>query len=91
MNRKELPAVYSKVESVRQPAGVILVDGQTVADTLQCVHCNRHWIPIKGSGRKRGFCRECMGPLCGSKECMTCVPFEKKLEDQERRFKQAQR
>lgn len=64
---------------VRKPAGAILLDGQVVADTLQCVHCNAHWIPQPGSGIVRGFCRNCMGPVC-SAACAACVPFERKLD-----------
>ncbi len=66
---------------VSQPAGFILsADGTTVADTLQCVHCINHFVVVKGSGRRHGFCRKCMGPLCGEKACFTCVPWEKKME-----------
>ncbi len=49
-------------------------------DTLQCVHCQKHWIVEPGSGRQRGWCLKCNGPLCGAQKCMTeCVPFEKKI------------
>jgi len=66
---------------VSQPDGFILAaDGTTVADTLQCVHCNNHFVVTKGSGRRRGFCRNCMGPLCGEKACFTCVPYEKQMD-----------
>ena len=65
-------------------AGVVLIDGQQVADTLCCVHCNRHWIVQRGSGITRGFCTNCMGPTCGHKKCDGCYPLEKKLEDYEK-------
>ena len=49
-------------------------------DTLQCVHCMQHWMVEPGSGRRRGWCTRCSGPLCGAEECMkNCVPFEKKV------------
>lgn len=60
--------------------GYFLVDGIEVAATRQCVHCNRHFLSVKGSGTRRGFCRNCMGITCGRKACDHCLPFEKKLE-----------
>lgn len=57
-------------EYLRKPHGFVFVDGREVAQTLQCVHCGKHWIPIRGSGIKRGFCQKCMGPLCGSASCL---------------------
>jgi hypothetical protein len=74
-----VPAGF-EAESIRKPNGAIMIDGMHIADTLQCVHCGMHWIPVKGSGRIRGFCTKCGGPTCGSHECMKCVPFEKKLD-----------
>ena len=50
------------------------------AGTLQCVHCGCHWIPVKGSGKVRGFCERCNGPVCG-RECAKCVPNEQMLEN----------
>ena len=60
--------------------GTIALDGKCVADTLQCCHCNKHFIVEKGSGNRRGFCMHCMGPTCGDYLCDTCIPFEKKLD-----------
>ncbi|KKM94628.1 hypothetical protein LCGC14_1196420 [marine sediment metagenome] len=54
--------------------------GMVEHETLQCVHCQRHWVKQPGSGNKRGFCRNCMGPLCGDEKCGPCIPFEKKLD-----------
>lgn len=68
---------------VKNPSGHIIMDSIVVADTLQCVHCGSHWIPMKGSGRVRGFCTKCNGPVCGIK-CAVCIPFEKKLDIAER-------
>jgi len=70
--------------TVRRPAGEILIvrpEGPPVSmDTLQCVHCMKHWIVQPGSGRRRGWCTNCNGPLCGGEKCFTCVPFLKKVE-----------
>lgn len=57
-------------------------DGKVVeTPTMQCRHCGQHWIMLPGSGRERGWCTKCMGPLCGKKECMDqCLPFEKRLD-----------
>jgi hypothetical protein len=69
--------------TVRKPSGTIIIvgDGPVVEhDTLQCVHCMKHWIVQPGSGRRRGWCTHCNGPLCGDKKCFTCVPFMKKIE-----------
>ena len=69
-----------KVESVRSPHGGCMLDGVHVADTLTCCHCGFVWIPMKGSGRKRGFCLKCMGVTCGRSECLDCLPQEKFLD-----------
>ena len=65
---------------LRKEHGGVVVDGRQVADTLQCVHCGRHWVPEPGSGKVRGFCRCCMGPTCGAQKCDACLPFEKRLD-----------
>jgi len=64
----------------RTPKGSIIIGGQEVAQTLMCVHCGHHWIPVHGSGATRGFCRNCMGPTCGHQVCDTCFPYEKQIE-----------
>lgn len=69
--------------TVKKPAGTIIIvgDGPTIErDTLQCVHCMKHWVVQPGSGRRRGWCTRCNGPLCGAQECFTCVPFIAKVE-----------
>jgi len=76
MTRLRTP--YADAQAVRQPSGQMLIGEATVADTLQCVHCNAHWAVVRGSGRIRGFCRRCMGPVCGP-QCAACVPFEQRL------------
>ena len=71
-------------EFVQKPSGYIVVDGQEVAHTLQCRHCGTHWIPMKGSGRVRGFCTKCNGVLCGADHCMRYhVPQEAMLDFQD--------
>lgn len=73
-----------EAQSERKPSGAIIVEGMHVADTLKCVHCGHVWIPIKGSGRVRGWCNSCGGVTCGRAECNACYPFEKKLDDYEK-------
>lgn len=48
--------------------------------TLQCVHCGRHWQVRPGSGKTRGFCSNCNGPVCGP-SCAKCVPQEQMLDN----------
>lgn len=71
------------VKFERKYDGVIIVDGMEIAHTMQCCHCNRHFVSVKGSGKIRGFCRNCMKITCGKPQCDICVPFEKKLEKYE--------
>ena len=63
-----------------RPDGVIIAGGDEIAHTLQCAHCQRHFISMRGSGKLRGFCTKCMAVTCGNANCNECVPFEKKLE-----------
>lgn len=71
---------YEDAASVRKAAGAILLDGQHVADTLQCCHGGEHWVVRRGSGIRRGFCMSCQKPTCGKPACDPCIPFEKKLD-----------
>jgi len=64
----------------RKPSGYILLDDKEVAATLQCCHCGGHFVSIKGSGKKRGFCMCCMRVTCGAAGCDHCVPFDRRLE-----------
>jgi len=52
-------------------------------DTLQCVHCGKHWFVEVGSGRERGWCGRCMGVTCGEKPCLVCIPLMKAIEESE--------
>jgi hypothetical protein len=69
----------------RENGEVHLIDREngrvTTAPTLQCVHCGCHWTPQPGSGRVRGFCMECHGPLCGKPGCAHCVHWQQKLDN----------
>jgi hypothetical protein len=64
---------------ISSPAGTL------EADTLQCCHCNAHYVVRPGSGKRRGFCTLCSAVTCGAPACAPCVPFEKKLDEFERR------
>lgn len=50
------------------------------AATLCCCHCGGHWLPQPGSGKERGWCRNCAGYVCGP-GCVECVPVEVMLEN----------
>jgi len=67
----------------RRSAGHTIVStdaGEIIeAATLQCVHCGGHWQVQPGSGKLRGFCFRCNGPVCGP-GCAECVPMEAMLE-----------
>lgn len=70
--------------TVRKPAGYILIVSPDAprfeADTLQCVHCGKHWMVVRGSGIRRGFCTKCGGVTCGAHRCETqCEPEEIKV------------
>ena len=84
---QEAPSV--KRVTVRRPDGYVSIVGpeglEMEGDTRQCVHCQMHWRVEVGSGKLRGFCHNCMGPLCGKQKCMTeCIPAEKMIEAMER-------
>jgi hypothetical protein len=66
--------------TARKPAGYIRIDvpdGKPIEhDTLQCVHCEAHWVVQPGSGRRRGWCTKCNGPVCGQHNCWSCLPAD---------------
>lgn len=72
--------LLTHIQSVRNPHGGIMLDGQHVADTLRCCHCGVMWIPVKGSGIERGYCLKCMDVTCGPKCAGSCIPLEKRIE-----------
>jgi len=51
--------------------------------TVQCVHCGAHFPVVPGSGKVRGFCQNCNGPVCGP-ACAACVPTDLLLENIEK-------
>ena len=51
--------------------------------TIQCRHCGRHWVPSPGSGKVRGYCARCNGPVCGPRCGGKCVPVEAWLDNVE--------
>lgn len=69
-----------RAKAVRNPKGHMIVDGAVVADTLQCCHCGGHWVPVHGSGRRRGWCMSCGSPTCGARQCDECVPTDLLLQ-----------
>lgn len=73
---------YQDAQAVHKPSGAILLDGQHVADTVQCVHCAGHFVMLKGSGVERGWCLNCGGVFCGP-QCARCRPFERWLDQVE--------
>lgn len=66
---------YSNAKHEPHPHGIVLVNGQEVAHTLQCPHCGGHFISRKGSGHRRTFCMKCMAVTCGKHACDACQPF----------------
>jgi len=71
---------FGDVQYERHPGGAFIIDGIEVGHTVQCCHCNGHFLSMRGSGARRGFCMRCMKTTCGKKTCDSCIPFEKKLE-----------
>lgn len=69
-----------------RPSGWLFgsIDGKVVVEveTAQCVHCGGHFPLRPGSGRVRGYCANCAGPVCGP-QCAACVPTEVLLENLE--------
>lgn len=72
---------------VRKPSGAMLYThldgvGDSNEDTVQCVHCDAHWVIQPGSGKQRGFCMNCGGVTCGKELCETqCRPREQLIEE----------
>lgn len=70
--------------SNKGPGGYIIIsspDAETIErETMQCVHCGKHWVYKPGSGTERGWCMKCDGVTCGAQECNACVPLEARIE-----------
>ena len=56
-------------------------------DTFTFHHCNAIQLIRPGSGTQRGYCFRCNKPTCGKEGCLTCVPFERRLEEVEQRYR----
>ena len=75
-----------KQHTILRPHGYMIMTGPggavIEADTLQCVHCGRHWAVSPESRRMTGYCHTCNGPVCSAR-CAECVPAEQQLENME--------
>ena len=56
-------------------------------DTFTCPHCNGVCFIRPGSGTQRSYCFRCSLPTCGKERCMSCIPFERKMEEMEARYR----
>ena len=61
--------------------------GMLERDTFTCVHCNRiiHVKPFAPMDEFGSMCRNCMGMTCPTCASGPCIPFEKKLDEAEKR------
>jgi hypothetical protein len=64
----------------RHAHGAFIVDGIEVGNTLQCPHCNAHFLSIRGSKKRRAFCTRCGAVTCGKDTCDACIPFEQRID-----------
>ena len=82
--------IDGQTSTARRPKAYVTISdpetGTQEFDTLMCMHCQYHWRVIPGSGRKRGWCAPCNGPLCGKEQCLTsCKHFMTVIEEIEGR------
>lgn len=77
-SKPDLP--FGDVQFLRKPSGAFLLDGVEVAHTIQCCHGGEHFVSVRGSGNKRGWCMNCNAMTCGAPACDPCLPFEKRLD-----------
>lgn len=71
-----------RLTTLRPNGWLFVIDGDGLAreiESVQCCHCGGHFLLTPGSGRVRGFCMNCQGPVCGP-QCERCLPTEKLLE-----------
>lgn len=79
---------------MRRPGGYAIWTDPDLAqiemDTFTCVHCNAvvFVTPGMSAGAMGGFCSLCAAPICEKCVGRTCVPFEKRLEESERKDEQ---
>ena len=61
--------------------------GTVEIDTFVCCHCNRiiHVKPFAPMDEFGSMCRNCMKMTCPTCAAGPCVPFEKRLEEAEKR------
>lgn len=74
---------FQDVKFEKKPSGYFIIEGKEVGHTLQCCHCGKHFLSVKGSGKIRSFCTRCNKIACGDIPCRVCIPAERKLEYQE--------
>ncbi|MDE2026113.1 MAG: hypothetical protein KGJ07_06470 [Patescibacteria group bacterium] len=60
----------------KSESGAIIIDGHHAQSTTQCVHCGAHFILEK----KKRWCTYCNGSVCLRENCITCIPYEAKLD-----------
>ena len=80
---------------MKNPHGYILSSGPgkaEEADTVQCVHCNRHYSirPHQDPTDAGSYCGRCNAPICNRcgeemTRTLECKPFEKHLAEHERK------
>lgn len=75
---------FGNVKHELRQHGAWIVDGIEVASTMQCPHCDGHFVSMRDSGIERGWCSGCGAVTCGKPECAPCVPFLRKMEAIER-------
>lgn len=62
--------------------------GTKECDTMTCGHCQRltHVKPKMRPEDMGGLCKVCMGLICSSCVGHECVPFLKRIEQEEERY-----
>lgn len=68
-----------KVQYLRKPSGVFIMDGQEIGHTIQCPHHGGHFLSVRGSGTRRAWCTRCNQMTCGHPSCDYCIPTEDRL------------
>ena len=52
------------------------------ADTVHCRHCQAALIFRRGEAQGAHWCDHCKGPVCSTPQCVICVPWQKKIDEQ---------
>lgn len=71
---------FGNVKHEMKAHGAWMVDGIEVASTLQCPHCDAHFVSLRDSRVERLWCSHCSAVTCGKPECNVCIPYMRKLE-----------